>query len=331
MFSWSSWAALRASWWKRRTFSGSLGHVRRQDLEGHEAVELGVAGADDGRHAADADRLDQLEVGQMPAAQAAGRLLADWSGGSSREMIVGVSSVGSAWPLSAARAVGFHGRRGGGGGVVGLSVHRRAGRLLAIRTWHPRGCRPPPLGDVRRPASAIPASALMRARASLRQEVKTGKGTQTAMRATRLYLVRRPGCQFDSLPSLPFIRRAPRTFQFPQRRSRSGVVRADRQDKDGGMAANGGPSRAVSAGLTRSPGRMRMRPSPHAGTRHSMNATTSPLRSSGIWNPRSTRAFILMRMMANRWKPSCTATACTADRRRHAAQPRPHGLHSRRQ
>ena len=59
------------------------GHVRRQDLEGHQAVELGVAGADDGGHAADADRFDQLEMGQAPAAQAAGGFLLDGGANSS--------------------------------------------------------------------------------------------------------------------------------------------------------------------------------------------------------------------------------------------------------
>ncbi len=52
---------------------GVVGHLRRQDLQRHEAVELGVAGAEDRRHAAHADRLDQLEMGQPPAANAACR------------------------------------------------------------------------------------------------------------------------------------------------------------------------------------------------------------------------------------------------------------------
>ena len=46
-----------------------LGHLRRQDLEGHEAIELRVAGPEHRRHAADADRLEQLEVGQALAIQ----------------------------------------------------------------------------------------------------------------------------------------------------------------------------------------------------------------------------------------------------------------------
>ena len=74
------------------------GHLRRQDLQGDEAVELRVAGPEHGRHAADADRLDQLEVGQ--AGGRGCRRRRRWAGravaGPWREMIVGVSSVGGA-------------------------------------------------------------------------------------------------------------------------------------------------------------------------------------------------------------------------------------------
>ena len=51
---------------------GVHGQVRRQDLQGDAAVELGIAGAQHGRHAADADRLEQLEVGQPAAVQVIG-------------------------------------------------------------------------------------------------------------------------------------------------------------------------------------------------------------------------------------------------------------------
>ena len=37
-------------------------HFRRQDFQGHSAVELSIARPNDGCHTADADRLDQLEV-----------------------------------------------------------------------------------------------------------------------------------------------------------------------------------------------------------------------------------------------------------------------------
>jgi hypothetical protein len=44
-------------------------HFRRQDFQRHSAVELSIARSDNGRHAADADRLDQFKVGQPAAAQ----------------------------------------------------------------------------------------------------------------------------------------------------------------------------------------------------------------------------------------------------------------------
>ena len=69
MFSWSSLAAAAGLLVEAADVLGVGGHLRRQDLQGHEAIELRVAGADDRRHAADADRLDQLEVGQLPAAK----------------------------------------------------------------------------------------------------------------------------------------------------------------------------------------------------------------------------------------------------------------------
>src|SRR5262249_58956188 len=50
---------------------GVGGHLRGEDLQRDGAVELAVAGAEDRRHAADADRLDQFEVGEAAAAQAA--------------------------------------------------------------------------------------------------------------------------------------------------------------------------------------------------------------------------------------------------------------------
>ena len=37
-------------------------HFRRQDFQGHRAVQLRIARPNDGRHTADADRLDQLEM-----------------------------------------------------------------------------------------------------------------------------------------------------------------------------------------------------------------------------------------------------------------------------
>src|SRR5262249_12259686 len=46
------------------------GHVGREDLQGDEAVELGVAGADDGGHAADADGFEQFEMGEASATDA---------------------------------------------------------------------------------------------------------------------------------------------------------------------------------------------------------------------------------------------------------------------
>ena len=50
-------------------------HFRRQDFQGDEAVELRVAGAEHGRHAADADGLEQLKMGQRPPTDAADRRL----------------------------------------------------------------------------------------------------------------------------------------------------------------------------------------------------------------------------------------------------------------
>ena len=75
------------------------GHFRRQNLQRHYAVELGIAGANDGRHTADADRLDQFEVGQTSAAHISG------------ETIVGAQRLR---PVSA-----DHGRR-----VVGYRIGR---------------------------------------------------------------------------------------------------------------------------------------------------------------------------------------------------------------
>ena len=49
---------------------GLLGHLRRQDFQGDEAIQLRIVGPDDRRHAADADRLDQLVMGQTPSVQA---------------------------------------------------------------------------------------------------------------------------------------------------------------------------------------------------------------------------------------------------------------------
>src|SRR5207237_2442729 len=48
------------------------GHVGRQDLEGDAAVELRVAGADDGRHAANTDGFEQFVMGEVAAAEDAG-------------------------------------------------------------------------------------------------------------------------------------------------------------------------------------------------------------------------------------------------------------------
>ncbi len=49
------------------------GHVRGQNLQGDDAVELGVAGAQHRRHAAEAHRLEQFEIGQGLAAEHAGQ------------------------------------------------------------------------------------------------------------------------------------------------------------------------------------------------------------------------------------------------------------------
>ncbi len=50
-------------------------HLRRQDLQRDLAFELHVARPQHRRHAADADRLDQLEMGEPPAAQAVAEAL----------------------------------------------------------------------------------------------------------------------------------------------------------------------------------------------------------------------------------------------------------------
>ena len=41
------------------------GHLRRQDLQGDDAIELRIARPQYGGHAADADRLEQLEMGKL--------------------------------------------------------------------------------------------------------------------------------------------------------------------------------------------------------------------------------------------------------------------------
>ena len=50
-------------------------HLRRQNLEGHEAIELRIAGADHRRHAAHADWFDQFKMGQASAAQVRRRIV----------------------------------------------------------------------------------------------------------------------------------------------------------------------------------------------------------------------------------------------------------------
>ena len=82
---------------------GVAGHLRRQDLQGDDAVELRVAGPQHGGHAADADRLDQLEVGESPAANPG---------------VVDVGSDGSGVIFGNDRGGVITGRRGGGQDIV---------------------------------------------------------------------------------------------------------------------------------------------------------------------------------------------------------------------
>jgi len=103
------------------------GHLRGQDLQRDEAVELRVAGAEDGGHAADADGFDEFEVSELAAADAGVRLGGRDRGGGSvagddRGRVVGRRCGGGEDVVGRRADVGAARGGGGRGGVARLTA-----------------------------------------------------------------------------------------------------------------------------------------------------------------------------------------------------------------
>src|SRR5262249_23710161 len=118
------------------------GHFRRQNLQGDAAVQLQVVGADHRRHAADADRLDQLEMGEPPAAEGAAENLfrghlarrgpGDHRGGVVGQIGGGGDEQGGGRAFLGGGGGGVRAGGGGGGGGMGASRRDRARRGSGI-------------------------------------------------------------------------------------------------------------------------------------------------------------------------------------------------------